>query len=278
MTPPWFTKAISAPCESRFVDLDGTPVHYLIWNSADTHKPGLLFAHGFRAHARWWSFIAPFFLSRFRVVALDFPGMGDSGARPQYDWLDFSRAIRAVLEHSGLGRSTLIGHSFGGSHVARAAHDFPELVERAVIIDSYIPVLGVQGRRPLMEVRPKNIYPTYAAARARFRLVPEQNIASEYVLDYIAQHSLKECLAGGLGSSTRPSCHDSSPRTSTNWLPCSPAFAAPRRLSTAIKVRSSHASSPTQSSSICSTATAPSPSRTRITTSCSTSRSRWWRG
>ena len=80
-SPAWFAEAIAQPAESAFAELDGIPVHYLRWNAAETHKPGLLFAHGFRAHARWWSFIAPFLLDRFRIVALDFPGMGDSTAR-----------------------------------------------------------------------------------------------------------------------------------------------------------------------------------------------------
>jgi pimeloyl-ACP methyl ester carboxylesterase len=195
--PAWFNEAVRTPAESRFAELDGVPVHYLTWNAAETHKPGLLFAHGFRAHARWWSFIAPFFIERFRVAALDFPGMGDSAARPRYDWLDFSRSIRAVLAQSGFGRATLVGHSFGGSHVARAACDFPELVTSAVIVDSYIPVLRTGARLPpQMELRPKNMYPTYEAARARFRLVPEQNSAAPYILDYIARHSLKQVEGG----------------------------------------------------------------------------------
>jgi pimeloyl-ACP methyl ester carboxylesterase len=195
--PEWFTKAIDRSAESRCVDVGGAPVHYLSWNAADTQKPGLLFAHGFRAHARWWSSIAPFFLSRFRVVAIDFPGMGDSGARSQYDWGDFARAIAGVIQDAQFERATLVGHSFGGSQVARACVDFPQLVERAVIIDSYIPVPGIDGRKPpQLEPRPKKIYPTYDAARARFRLVPEQNRAEGYVLDYIAHHSLKQVDGG----------------------------------------------------------------------------------
>ena len=195
--PEWFARAIAAPAESRFAEVDGTPIHYLSWNAADREKPPLLFAHGFRAHARWWSFIAPFFLSRFRVVALDFPGMGDSSARPQYDWGDFAKAIAGVLDDAKFGRATLVGHSFGGSQVARACVDFAQLIERAVIIDSYIPVPEVAGRKPpQLEPRPKNIYPTFDAARARFRLVPEQNRAEGYVLDYIAKHSLKQVEGG----------------------------------------------------------------------------------
>lgn len=195
--PDWFSKAISQPTESRCVDVNGAAVHYLCWNAQDVDKPGLLFAHGFRAHARWWSFIAPFFVSRFRVIALDFPGMGDSAARPSYEITDFYRSIVGVIRDAGFDKVTLVGHSFGGSHVARTAFESPESVERAIIIDSYIPVPEIEGRRPPpMEPRPKNVYPTYEAARARFRLVPEQNRAESYVLDYIARHSLNEVEGG----------------------------------------------------------------------------------
>ncbi|HEY8538111.1 MAG TPA: alpha/beta hydrolase [Steroidobacteraceae bacterium] len=195
--PDWFTKAVFAPCESRFVDVDGTPIHYLAWNLRDRDKPGLLFTHGFRAHARWWSFVAPFFLSRFRVVSMDFAGMGDSGARQHYSSETFSRDIRGVIADAGFERTTLVGHSFGGGRVARVCADYPELVERAVIIDSFfqVPEIG-QRELPKFEPRPKNIYPTYEAARARFRLVPEENAAAPYVLDFIAQHSLKQVPGG----------------------------------------------------------------------------------
>lgn len=197
MPPSWFTKAIAAPCESRYADIGGTPIHYLAWNLADTQKPGLLFAHGFRAHARWWSFIAPFFLSRYRVVALDFSGMGDSGARARYEPQTFSRDIAGVLEHSGLGRATLIGHSFGGARVARTCAESAELVERAIIVDSLFRLPDVEHRvPPPLEPRPKKLYATFAAARARFRLVPEQNAAPAFILDYIAEHSLKQVEGG----------------------------------------------------------------------------------
>lgn len=194
--PDWFTKAISAPCESRFANVDGTPIHYLAWNLADRDKPGLLFAHGFRAHAQWWSFIAPFFLSRFRVVSLDFSGMGDSGAREKYTNETFSRDIVGVLADAGFQRATLVGHSFGGGRVLRVCAEYPEVVERAVVIDSIFPVPELDRRPPRLEVRTKRIYPTYEAARARFRLVPEQNAAAPYIIDFIAHHSLKQTPDG----------------------------------------------------------------------------------
>jgi pimeloyl-ACP methyl ester carboxylesterase len=194
--PGWFTRAIAAPAESRFARVDGTAIHYLSWNAADEGKPALLFAHGFRAHARWWSFIAPFFLSRFRIVSIDFAGMGDSGSRPEYTPIGFVHDIVGVLDHAGFEQATLIGHSFGGGRVARAAAEFPERVTRAVIIDTHMR-LGDEKRstRPF-EIGPRRLYPTFEAARARFRLVPPENRTAPYILDYVARHSLKQVEGG----------------------------------------------------------------------------------
>jgi pimeloyl-ACP methyl ester carboxylesterase len=195
--PAWFTKALACQPESHFVDVDGTQIHYLAWNAADRHKPALVLAHGFRAHARWWSFVAPFFLSRFRVVAFDWAGMGDSGDRPLYTAELFSRDLLGVIEHARLGRITLAGHSFGGGRVLRFCADHGEHIERAVVIDTYIPLEGQERLGPPPVLIPtKRTYPTAELARQRFRLVPEHTCAAPYVLDYIASNSIKQVDGG----------------------------------------------------------------------------------
>ena len=194
--PEWFARAIAAPAESRFAEVDGTRIHYLSWNAGDTSKPALLFAHGFRAHARWWSFIAPFFLSRFRVVSMDFSGMGDSGSRGEYRPLGFVRDLIGVLDHAGFEQATLIGHSFGGGRVARTCAEFPERVTRAVIVDTHMHLSEEPRSTRPFEIGPRRMYPTFEAARARFRLVPPEHRTAPYILDYVAHHSLKEIDGG----------------------------------------------------------------------------------
>lgn len=196
LPPEWFTRALAAPCESNYVDAGGSAIHYLSWNAHDTHKPGLLLAHGFRAHARWWSFIAPFFVERFRVAALDFGGMGDSGGRAEYTAENYSRDILAVVEHAKFDRPTLVGHSFGGGRVLQTCADHPGHVGRAIIIDSRAQLHDGEPKVGESELRPKKIYPTHDAARARFRLIPPQTRAADYVLNYVAEHSIKRVDEG----------------------------------------------------------------------------------
>jgi pimeloyl-ACP methyl ester carboxylesterase len=191
LPPEWFTRALAVPCESRYVNAGGAAIHYLSWNEHETHKPGLVFAHGFRAHARWWSFIAPFFVERFRVIAFDFSGMGDSGNRDEYTDEKYSRDLLAVIDAAGLGKPVVVGHSFGGGRVLHACADHPEKIGRAVIVDSHLQLHDGEPRLRSQELRPKKIYPTYEAARARFRLIPADNRAAPYIINYVAEHSIK---------------------------------------------------------------------------------------
>lgn len=197
LTPAWFSRAIAHPAQSHFVDVNGAPIHYLTWNAHETDKPGLLLAHGFRAHAHWWAFIAPYLTERFRVFALDFAGMGDSGSRPRYSPELFTQDMVGVIAAAGFDRVTLVGHSFGGSRVLNMCASHPHLVDRAVVIDSYVPIPEFPRRQPLPALpQQKKIYATYEAARARFKLVPEHNCAAPWVLDYVAQHSMKQVDGG----------------------------------------------------------------------------------
>lgn len=191
LPPAWFTHAVATPCESNYVDAGGAVLHYLSWNAHETHKPGLLFAHGFRAHARWWSFIAPFFIERYRVAALDFSGMGDSGGRTEYTDENYSRDLLAVIEHARFERPAIVGHSFGGGRVLHLCAHHPERVGQGVIVDSFVQLNDGEPKIRPVELRQKKIYPTYEAARARFRLVPAQNRAPDYIVNHVAEHSIK---------------------------------------------------------------------------------------
>lgn len=184
------------PTQSHYAEAAGARIHYLSWNHHETHKPGLLFLHGFRGHAHWWSWVAPYFTERFRVVALDFSGMGSSEARAAYDPRVFIEDIMAVIEHAGLIEPTVVGHSFGGGRLMRLCAEQPSVLKHAIVVDSYVHFLNDPEGRPNLQVRPRKLYATYAEAKARYRLTPPETTAAPYVLDYVAHHSIEQCAEG----------------------------------------------------------------------------------
>jgi len=193
--PSWFQAAVATPTRSHFAPIAGARIHYLSWNEHERDKPALILVHGLRAHARWWSFIAPALLERFRVYALDFAGMGDSEARDSYDPLGLSLDIAGVIEHAGIAPAVVVGHSLGGGRTIRLCVERPDLVARAVVVDSFVHFTDGPVRIPRITTGPRKLYPSFAEAKARYRLTPPDESALDYVIDYIAHHSLEAVSA-----------------------------------------------------------------------------------
>lgn len=196
--PGWFQRAIAIEPESRTITVEGTQVHYLRWG--DRSKPGLLLVHGNGAHARWWSFIAPFLAREYSVAAIDVSGMGDSGWRETYSLEVFAEEQIAVCEDAGFFKNEeppiIVGHSFGGFITILTGALYGERLAGTVIVDSPVNPPERPGGPPSREFRPHRVYPTIDEAMGRFRLAPPQPCENRYILDYIARHSLKQVDGG----------------------------------------------------------------------------------
>ncbi|NQV20578.1 MAG: alpha/beta hydrolase [Rhodospirillales bacterium] len=196
--PQWFRDALSAPREDRYVDVDGCRIHYLLWSDDDT-KPGMILVHGMGAHANWWSFIAPFFTDHYRVAALDLGGFGDSEYRENYSADRFVSELTSVGADAGFGDDTLIvGHSFGGFVTLQAAIEHGDKLGGVVLVDSPVrpPDYDWEKRPHTSPIRPKRIYPDRETAIDRFRLRPPQECANGFIMEYIAQHSIRQVEGG----------------------------------------------------------------------------------
>ena len=106
------------------------------WGPADGTP--VVLAHGFYDHARSFDLLAPLLAERFRVVAMDARGHGDSDWAPAYTWftdvLDLMNLLRA------LDRPVhLVGHSRGGGLTTDAARLLPQGVMRLVCLDGFGP-------------------------------------------------------------------------------------------------------------------------------------------
>ena len=188
--PDWYVRAVARPRSSRTVVSDGCPIHYLMWDGPDD-ADGLLLVHGGGGHAHWWSFLAPFFTDRVRVAAPDLSGMGDSGTRPFYDADIRAAELLAVIEDAGLGpRAWAVGHSFGGITLTRLVHGYPDAVRGLILADSPVRSAEERARRRPRRMGTRRIYPDFATALARFRLLPEQPCDNEFLVEHIGRSSL----------------------------------------------------------------------------------------
>jgi pimeloyl-ACP methyl ester carboxylesterase len=192
--PLWLRDSWARAASVHAVEVEGAVVRYRGWGLDARERPGLIFVHGFLAHARWWDHIAPHFTDRYRVAALDFTGMGDSDRRPAYSRRQYGREILAVARAAGMARPTLVAHSFGSVSTLYACAIAPDAVERVIIIDAF--VYRSEDDGPHIPVQPERFYATRADALARYRLVPPGAWPDPHILAYLAEHSLRETPRG----------------------------------------------------------------------------------
>lgn len=198
--PAWFNETVAVEPESAFVEVEGAPIHYLRWG--DKTQPGLLLVHGNAAHAYWWSFIAPFLARDYNVAAMDLSGMGDSGWRQSYTMEIFAQEELAVCEAAGMfvpdEPPVIVAHSFGGFATMLTGALHGERLAGTVIVDSPVnpPDREPGGPRRRGAVKPNKIYPSLAAALARFRLMPPQTCDNLYLVDWVGRRSLKPVDGG----------------------------------------------------------------------------------
>jgi pimeloyl-ACP methyl ester carboxylesterase len=190
----WLLQNWACAPETFTVEAAGSTIACRGWNLASRELPGIVLVHGFRAHARWWDHIAPSLAIRHRVVALDLPGMGDSGWRTTYSRAQIGHDILAVAAQCHFDRAIIIGHSFGGICAMLAARICPSSVHRLIIVDSAVPTEDCSDHR--IPERTAHVFSDRTAARTRFRLIPPGRWPHPAVLEYVAQHSLKEVADG----------------------------------------------------------------------------------
>ena len=129
---------------SRFIDIDGIRVHYQ--DAGEKSNPALVLIHGFASSTLVWSKV---FLrlaeAGYRVIALDMLGYGYS-AKPkngEYTIAGQAKLLTRLLDALGITRAIVVGSSYGGAVAATCALDYPDRVEKLILVGT------VNNNRPL---------------------------------------------------------------------------------------------------------------------------------
>jgi pimeloyl-ACP methyl ester carboxylesterase len=99
--------------------------------------PVLVLIHGVTGNLHTWDEVLPELAEHYTVVTPDLLGHGLS-AKPRGDYSlgAFASGIRDLLGALGHFRATVVGHSLGGGIAMQMAYQFPERVERLVLVSS----------------------------------------------------------------------------------------------------------------------------------------------
>ncbi len=121
---------------SRTAQFQGMKLHYA---DSGHGREALVFIHGWTCNGTFFDLQDRALFQGRRVIALDLPGHGQSD-KPRLDYTQdlFAHAVNAVLEHAGVDRAILVGHSMG-TPVAREFYRFyPKKVSGMVIVDGML--------------------------------------------------------------------------------------------------------------------------------------------
>lgn len=127
--------APTVPYWSRNIVLRRMRFHFLEWGAPDA--PPIVLLHGGHQSAHSWDLVSLHLAQRFRVLALDQRGHGDTEwARDvAYSNHEMSLDAEAFIAAMGVGRPILMGHSMGGRNAMLLTRRDPSLLRALVIVD-----------------------------------------------------------------------------------------------------------------------------------------------
>jgi pimeloyl-ACP methyl ester carboxylesterase len=134
------TPGARAAIAVRTATADGVSVQYLSAGSG----PAIVLLHGYAETSRMWRPLIPRLASTHTVIAPDLPGIGGS-AIPS-DGLDMTHAavrMHALVKSLGVNKAAVVGHDIGLMVAYAYAAQFPDDVDRLVLMDAFLP--GVDG-------------------------------------------------------------------------------------------------------------------------------------
>ena len=139
--PPEFSNHPPAPVvllsgeRTRRIGNGAVGIHVREWG--DPEAPAMVLLHGLRGYSGTWRRMAESFADRWRMIAFDARGRGESDWDPGRNYYTdaYLSDLEAVVDGLGLGRFVLVGHSMGGttSYVYAARH--PDRLDGLVVED-----------------------------------------------------------------------------------------------------------------------------------------------
>jgi len=113
-----------------YVDIPEGQMHYRIEGNGEP----ILLLHMAVASSDEFSRVMHFLSQKYRAIALDFLGAGDSDPAPyEYKVLDHARTVVSFMDSLDIKKTNIVGQLFGGHVAAEVAINWPERVDKLIM-------------------------------------------------------------------------------------------------------------------------------------------------
>jgi pimeloyl-ACP methyl ester carboxylesterase len=125
-----------------FIEIDGLKIYY----ESKGEGVSVILLHGWGGQALSFKPVFDFLVKSHSVYVLDLPGFGRSNT-PPHTWgtFDYASFIAKFFTKLGITKAHIIGHSFGGRIAIVLAANFPEVVDKLILVNS----AGIRPKRTI---------------------------------------------------------------------------------------------------------------------------------
>lgn len=203
---------------------DGVRINLAIWKG--TGRP-ILCVHGITANCRCWDKLADVLAPHHHIMAMDLRGRGrsdkpDTGYSLKHHMLD----INYILDNLGYDRVVVMGHSLGAFIGLALAAEYPQRVERLILVDGGGDLSADQMAKVFVGIKPAldrlgHVFPSKKAYMEKMSAAPYMQPWSE-VIDRYYHHEI-ETVEGGVQTNISP-VHIMEEAENVRKLDCAPFY------------------------------------------------------
>jgi pimeloyl-ACP methyl ester carboxylesterase len=125
--------------QSEFAEVNGVRLHYLIAGQGDP----VVLLHGYAETSHMWLPLIAKLADQHTVIAPDLRGFGQSSAPEDgYTKAAMAQDIHALVKSLKYDRIRLVGHDIGLMVAYAYAAQYPDAVDRLVLMEAFLPGVG----------------------------------------------------------------------------------------------------------------------------------------
>ena len=125
--------------QSKFADVNGVRLHYLVAGKGDP----VVLLHGYAETSHMWRPLIAKLADKHTVIAPDLRGFGQSSAPADgYTKAAMAQDIHALVKSLSYDRIRLVGHDIGLMVAYAYAAQYPNEVDRLVLMEAFLPGVG----------------------------------------------------------------------------------------------------------------------------------------